>query len=64
MIRQLGLIIDEIELNPAYINSGLSVYTVALSIKNEQLQKYKTHAEIIQALESLEYISYIQESHG
>lgn len=64
VIRQLGLIIDEIELNPAYINSGLSVYTVALSIKNEQLQKYKTHAEIIQALESLEYISYIQESHG
>ncbi len=64
VIRQLGLIIDDIELNPAYINSGLSVYTVALSIKNAQLQKYKTHAEIIQALDSLEYISYIEETHG
>ena len=64
VIRKLGLIIDEIELNPAYLNSGLSVYTVALSIKNAQLQKYKTHAEIIQALDSLEYISYIEETHG
>ncbi len=64
VIRQLGLTIDEIELNPAYINSGLSVYTVALSIKNAQLQKYKTHSEIIQALKSLEYVSYIEETHG
>lgn len=64
VIRKLGLIIDEIELNPAYLNSGLSVYTVALSIKNAQLQKYKTHAEIIQALDSLEYISFIEETHG
>ncbi len=64
VIRKLGLIIDEIELNPAYMNSGLSVYTVALSIKNAQLQKYKTHAEIIKALDSLEYISYIEETHG
>ena len=64
VIRKLGLIIDEIELNPAYLNSGLSVYTGALSIKNAQLQKYKTHAEIIQALDSLEYVSYIEETHG
>lgn len=64
VIRKLGLIIDEIELNPAYMNSGLSVYTVALSIKNAQLQKYKTHTEIIQALDSLEYVSFIEETHG
>ena len=64
VIRKLGLIIDEIELNPAYLNSGLSVYTVALSIKNTQLQKYKTHTEIIQALASLEYVSFIEETHG
>ena len=64
VIRKLGLTIDEIELNPAYLNSGLSVYMVALSIKNTQLQKYKTHEEIIQALDSLEYVAYIEESHG
>jgi len=63
VIRQLGLTIDEIESDTAYLNSGLSVYTVALSIHNEQLHKYKTHSEIIQALDSLEYISYIEEMH-
>ncbi len=64
VIRALGLAIDEIELNTAYVSSGLSVYTVSLSIKEAQLQKYKTHGEIIEALRSLEYIAYIEESHG
>ena len=61
VIRQLGLTIDDIESNPAYVGSGLSVYSVALSIHNDQLRKYKTHTEIIEALNSLEYISYIEE---
>lgn len=61
VIRQLGLTIDDIEANPAYVGSGLSVYSVALSIHNEELRKYKTHAEIIEALKSLEYISYVEE---
>ena len=61
VIRQLGLTIDDIESNPAYVGSGLSVYSVALSIHNDQLQKYKSHTEIIEALSSLEYISYIEE---
>ncbi len=64
VIRALGLTIDEIELNTAYVNSGLSVYTVSLSIREAQLQKYKTHGEIIEALRSLDYIAYIEESHG
>ena len=64
VIRALGLTIDEIELNTSYVNSGLSVYTVSLSIKDPQLQKYKTHSEIIEALRSLDYIAYIEESHG
>ena len=61
VIRQLGLTIDDIESNPAYVGSGLSVYSVALSIHNDQLRKYKTHAEIIEAMNSLEYISYVEE---
>ena len=61
VIRQLGLTIDDIEANPAYVGSGLSVYSVALSIHNDQLRRYKTHTEIIEALNSLEYISYIEE---
>lgn len=60
-IRRLGLKIDDIEANPAYLNSGLSVYTVAISISSKELKKYKTHHEIIEALRCLEYIYYIGE---
>ena len=60
-IRQLGLRIDDIEVNPAYINSGLSVYSIALTIQSGELKKYKTHKEIIEALRSIEYIHHVEE---
>ncbi len=60
-IRRLGLFIDEIELNPAYQGSGLSVYSISISISSEELKKYKTHAEIIKALGTLDYIYHIEE---
>ena len=60
-IRRLNLSIDDIELNPAYSSSGLSVYTVSLSIHNDELKRYKTHTEIIEALASLEYVYHIEE---
>ena len=63
-IRRLGLFIDDIESNPAYINSGLSVYSIAISIDSVELKKYKTHKEIIEALKTLEYIYHIEEMHG
>ena len=59
--RVLGLKIDHIEPNPAYVNSGLSVYSVALSITRGELKKFKTHKEIIEALATLEYVSHIEE---
>lgn len=59
--RELGLRIDDIELNPAYVNSGLSVYSVALTVMSPELKKYKTHREIIDALSSIEYINHIEE---
>ena len=61
VIRRLGLTIDEIEQNPAYVGSGLSVYSIAISVGNEMLKKYKTHSEIIEALKSLEYVYHIEE---
>lgn len=61
VIRRLGLTIDEIEQNPAYIGSGLSVYSISISVSNEMLKKYKTHSEIIEALKSLDYIYHIEE---
>ena len=60
-IRKIGLYIDDIEANPAYINSGLSVYSISITITKENLRKYKSHESIIEALSSLEYISYISE---
>ncbi len=59
--RKLGLSIDEMESNPAYIGSGLSVYSVSLSIISDELKQYKTHSEIIEALSSLEYVYHIEE---
>jgi putative Mg2+ transporter-C (MgtC) family protein len=61
ILRTLGIRIDGIESNPAYINSGLSVYSISLTITGSQLKKYKTHAEVISALQSLQYVRYIEE---
>ena len=63
-IRRLGLFIDDIESNPAYVNSGLSVYSIAISIDSAELKKYKTHKELIEALKTLDYIYHIEEMHG
>ncbi len=63
-IRELGLVVDDIEVNPAYVNSGLSVYTMALSISSPELKKYKTHKEIIEALSTIEYVYHIEELSG
>lgn len=60
-IRKLGLRIDAIEMNPAYANSGLSVYSIAISISSAELKKYKTHTEIIEALRTLDYVHHIEE---
>lgn len=60
-IRKLGLTIDSIEMNPAYAGSGLSVYSISISISSQELKKYKTHKEIIEALSTLDYIYHIEE---
>ena len=61
VVRKLGIRIDDIEANPAYNNTGLGVYTISLTISSDELKKYKTHAEIIEALKTLEYINCIEE---
>lgn len=61
-IRKLGLRIDDIESNPAYLNSGLSVYSISVTIVNLDLKKYKTHKAIIEALQQeADYIHFIDE---
>ncbi len=61
VVRKLGIRIDDIEANPAYNNTGLGVYTISLTINSSELKKYKTHAEIIEALKTLDYINCIEE---
>ena len=61
VIRRLGLTIDEIEQNPAYVGSGLSVYSISISVSNEMLHKFKSHTEIIDALKTLDYVYHIEE---
>ncbi|MBR1438449.1 MAG: MgtC/SapB family protein [Synergistaceae bacterium] len=60
-IRRLDMKIDDIESNPAYANSGLSVYSVSMTISERDFKKYKKHSDIIEALRSLDYIHYIEE---
>ncbi len=60
-IRGLGIKIDDIESNPAYANSGLSVYSVSITVSDTDLKRYKKHQDIIEALRSLDYIHYIEE---
>ncbi len=60
-IRKLGLKIDDIESNPAYLNSGLSVYSVSMTINERDFKQYRKHSDIIEALRSLDYVHYIEE---
>lgn len=57
-LRKLDIRIDDLELNSAYIGTGLSVYTLSLTLKNK---KSGTHKEIVEALSSLDYVSYVEE---
>lgn len=61
VVRRLGLRIDDIEANPAYLSSGLSVYSVAMTVCGRELKAYKTHREIIQALGTLDYVCHVEE---
>ncbi len=60
-IRKLGIRIDDIEANNAYLSSGLAVYSVSVTIVSTELKKYKTHKEIIEAMSTLDYVYHIEE---
>ena len=60
-LRKLGMRIDDVEMNSAFINSGLAVYSMRLSILSAELKKFKTHEQIIQALRSIDYVSFVEE---
>lgn len=59
-IRQLGLKVNGVEINPAYANSGLAVYSMALKINKKELA-YTNHKEIIEAISQLDTVNFIEE---
>ena len=60
-VRGLGLKIDDIELNAAYMNSGLYVYSIALSVTDGNKKKKLSHGDYIYALSALEYVNFVEE---
>lgn len=58
-VRAFGLAVNDIEINPAYANTGLGVYSLILTIESEELKK-KKHEEIIEALSALECVHYLE----
>lgn len=57
-LRKIHIRVDDIELNNAYICSGLSVYTISLT---DEEKKIRNHKEIIEALATLKYVNHIEE---
>ncbi len=58
-VRKVGLKIDEVEFNPAYLHSQMGVYSIVLT-KTKKL-KNQSHQDILEALSSLDCVSYIEE---
>ena len=59
-LRQLGLKVNGVEFNPAYANSGLAVYSVALRILKGKCP-VTSHKEIIEAISSFSMVGFIEE---
>lgn len=59
-LRTFGLKLNDIEINPAYVRSGLSVYSMTMKIINPELRK-KTHKEIIDAISAMDSVCFAEE---
>lgn len=58
-VRSLGMEIIQVENNPAYANSGLSVYTILISNKNVKL--FKDHGDFVEDVKKLPYVEFVEE---
>lgn len=58
-IREKGIAVISVEHNTAYSNSGLSVYSIMLAVREGK--KYKNHQLLIDELKELSYVEYIEE---
>lgn len=58
-VREEQFSVISVEHNPAYSNSGLSVYTIVVAKRNGC--KYKTHQSFVKMVSELEYVEYVEE---
>lgn len=59
-IRNSNIVIQRVEMNQAYKESGLAVYTIFLYNKNKGLNNMR-HVAILNGLRKLEYVNYVEE---
>ena len=59
-LRQLGLKVNGVEINPSYANSGLAVYSISVKINKKELLD-TDHKEIIEAISALDTVNFIEE---
>lgn len=59
-VRTQNVLVKSIEYDPAYANTGLSVYSIALyAMPNEQGKRIR-HKELIEDLAKLDYVNYVE----
>lgn len=59
-LRDIGVKVNGVELNPAYSNSGLAVYTMSLKINKKELAG-TDHKDLLTAISELDTVNYIEE---
>lgn len=59
-VRRNNVQVLSISYDPAYANTGLSVYSIALKINKNKDKKYMSHDVLLNSLKSLEYVNYVE----
>lgn len=60
-IRQMGFHVVSLEHNSAYSDSGLSVYSMALKMKDKKIKM--NHQTYLELFSNLAYVNYVEEIH-
>lgn len=59
-VRSNNIQVLSIAYDPAYANTGLSVYSIALKINKNEQGKYIKHDLLLKNLKALEYVNYVE----
>lgn len=59
-VRSNNIQVLSIAYDPAYANTGLSVYSIALKINKNEQGKYINHEVLLNSIKALEYVNYVE----